>query len=281
MKTKLFITKVILLLFVTMGAVAQPCAKKCKQKCSSHPILKSAQCAVATIKKDSELVNMLDRDNITVREIKDSVPSYYNTWWNTFRTKTGIKPYYVVSKNWDYMDSKIKAPHYASALKYKVYSMSNEYKMSIDTMKQVGDLLMNYTICYKEQPVTFLSKYDMETQIYTVWVEETDFVHNPRSTNEIDDKTVVFASVPVKKGKYIEIPVLSEEDALYLENNRDKLKLLTVFQVSDQLSEKYVKSEYIDYLPVSLKARVILYDCTTGKIFYSKLFNKSKKFKLW
>ncbi len=277
MKTKTILLKVIMLLFVAQGAYAQPCAKRCKQKCSSHPILLQAQCGVANMKTDADLQNMLNRDNVTVREIKDSVPSYYDTWWNSFRKKTGIKPYYIVSKNWDYMDSKIKGDHYASELKYKVYTMSDEYKMSIDTMKQVGDLLMNYTIAYKDQPVTFLSKYDMETKLYTVWVEETDFVYNPRSTDEVDDKTVVFASVPVKKNKYIEIPVLSEEDALYLENNREKLKLLTIFQVSDQLSKKYVKSKYIGYLPISLKARVILYDCTTGKIFYSKLFDKSKK----
>lgn len=276
MKTKSIIFKVIMLLFIAQGAMAQPCAKKCKQKCSSHPILRSAQCAVANMKTDGELMNMLNRDNVTVREIKDSVPSYFDTWWNTIRTSTGIKPYYIVSKNWDYMDSKINASHYASELKYKVYTMSTDYKASIDTMKQVGDLLMNFTISYKEQPVTFLSKYDMETKLYTVWVEETDFEFNPRATDEIDDNTVVFASVPVKKRKYIEIPVLSEEDALYLENNRDKLKLLTVFQISNQLTNKYLKSRYINYLPISLKARIILYDCTTGKIFYSKLFDKSK-----
>jgi len=277
MKAKLFIAKVLLLMLVAQGASAQDCAKKCQRLCCDKAILKSAESTVANIKSDKELMGMLTRDNVTVREIKDSVPLFNNTWWSNFRTETGIKPYYIVSKNWDYMDSRVKTPHYASELKYAVYKMSEEYKASIDTMKKAGELLMNYTIAYKEQPVTFLSKYDMDTKIYTVWVEETDFEYNPRSTDNIDDKTVIFASVPVKKKKFIEIPVLSEEDALYLENNRDKLKLLTVFQVSDLKSTKYVKSDYIDYLPVSLKARIILYDYTTGKIFYSKLFNKSKK----
>jgi hypothetical protein len=213
-------------------------------------------------------------DNILNNVIKIE----YST--NSSDTESVEKLYNIMALNViEYFD---KSSQTDSPLKLKAYKNSDEYKEYLNELKNLKkealrkeyyvdlpDHLEDYDIKNKRFTILFNNKLYDEGH-YSIYFPPLVIIRRQEKTAEINEYGICTGNTLDCYREYLIIPIKSEEKALTIENEKENIKILLLFNINEDLKRSVYEDQH-DHI-VANNIKLIIANNKTGEIYYSHVY---------